>query len=38
MTMLLPFLAVSLLLIVLGVYSGRIVTNIIYFVIPGGVI
>ncbi|MDY0376414.1 MAG: proton-conducting transporter membrane subunit [Desulfobacterium sp.] len=38
MIMLLPFLAVSFLLIVLGVYSGRIVTNIIYFAIPGGII
>lgn len=38
MNMLLPFLAVSLLLLVLGIYSGRIVTNIIYFAIPAGVI
>lgn len=38
MNMLLPFLAMSFLLLVLGVYSGWIVTNIIYFAIPGGII
>ncbi|MBF0202984.1 MAG: hypothetical protein HQK67_01430, partial [Desulfamplus sp.] len=36
--MLIPFLAVSVMLIVLGLYSGEIVTNIIHFAIPAGII
>ena len=36
--MLIPFLIASLTLIVLGLYSGTIVTNIIQFAIPTGVI
>ncbi len=32
--MLIPFLAVSIMLVILGLYSGRIVSNIIDFVIP----
>lgn len=36
--MLLPFLFVSVMLVVLGLYSGKIVTNIIQFAIPAGVI
>jgi len=35
--MLIPFLAVSLLLVALGLYSGEIVTNIIHFAIPAGI-
>ncbi len=38
MAMLVPFLFVSIMLLVLGIYSGRIVTNIIHFAIPAGVI
>ncbi|MCP4114046.1 MAG: monovalent cation/H+ antiporter subunit D family protein [Desulfobacteraceae bacterium] len=38
MAMLVPFLFVSIMLLVLGLYSGRIVTNIIHFAIPAGVI
>lgn len=36
--MLIPFLAVSFLLVVLGLYSGEIITNIIHFAIPAGII
>ena len=36
--MLIPFLIASMTLIVLGLYSGKIVTNIIQFAIPTGVI
>ncbi|MBF0377929.1 MAG: monovalent cation/H+ antiporter subunit D family protein [Desulfamplus sp.] len=36
--MLIPFIAVSLLLVLLGLYSGAIVNNIIHFVIPKGII
>ncbi len=36
--MLIPFLAVSILLVVLGLYSGKIITNIIHFAIPAGII
>ena len=36
--MLIPFLIASMTLIVLGLYSGQIVTNIIQFAIPTGVI
>jgi multicomponent Na+:H+ antiporter subunit D len=36
--MLVPFLIASMTLIVLGLYSGTIVTNIIQFAIPTGVI
>ncbi len=36
--MLIPFLVASMTLIVLGLYSGKIVTNIIQFAIPTGVI
>ncbi|MBF0469659.1 MAG: monovalent cation/H+ antiporter subunit D family protein, partial [Desulfamplus sp.] len=36
--MLIPFLAVSVMLVVLGLYSGEIVTNIIHFAIPAGII
>lgn len=38
LTMLLPFIIVSMTLIALGLYSGTIVTNIIQFAIPTGVI
>ncbi len=37
MGMLIPFLTMSLLLVVLGLYSGTIVTNIIQFALPTGV-
>ncbi len=36
--MLVPFVFVSVMLVVLGLYSGKIVTNIIQFAIPAGVI
>ncbi len=36
--MLIPFLGVCVLLVILGLYSGSIVTNIIHFAIPAGII
>ncbi len=38
LSMLLPFIGVCVLLVVLGLYSGSIVTNIIHFAIPAGII
>ncbi|MBF0113022.1 MAG: hypothetical protein HQK74_09855, partial [Desulfamplus sp.] len=36
--MLIPFMAVSILLVVLGLYSGQIVNNIINFAIPSSIL
>ncbi|QTA85720.1 monovalent cation/H+ antiporter subunit D family protein [Desulfonema magnum] len=36
-TMLIPLLMTAILLIVLGIYSGELVTNVIEFAIPGGI-
>ncbi len=38
LAMLIPFLGVCVLLVILGLYSGSIVTNIIHFAIPAGII